>query len=196
MFNTKKLYDISPIFFQNIMTSIYGRKLMKKRYGNTYNIHLEFLRNNFYEMDHYAFQLKSLNNLLQYISIKSPYYGEQIVKEHLPLKLVSEMEDLPTLTKEILRSKINEVITAPKNTMSPSFTGGTTGKSLNVFYDYDDGQKRMAFLDFFKERHGVLFRKLVSNKKTNKIACNNSEINKVADSVFTPKIKNKIENKT
>lgn len=151
----QKVYDIAPIFLQNVMTSIYGKKLINNRYGETYKIHLEFLRHNFHKIDHYSYQLDSVNKFLDYISKNSRYYNEKVKKNLLPLNSVSEMEAFPILTKEVLRAEINDVITAPKSTMRPSFTGGTTGKSLNVFYDYNDEQKRMAFLDFFKERHGV-----------------------------------------
>lgn len=151
----KKIYDNVPVIVQNVMISIYGKRLITNRYGNTYKSHLEFLRENFYRLDHNAYQLEALNKFLQYISNNSLYYGKIIKKDSLPLMDVSSLDKFSTITKEILRSNIDDIITAPKNTLIPSFTGGTTGKSLNIFFNLEDNQKRMAFLDFFKERHEV-----------------------------------------
>ncbi|WP_399629018.1 phenylacetate--CoA ligase family protein [Sporosarcina sp. SG10008] len=152
----KKIYDIAPVFVQNIMTSVYGKILMDKRYGKKYREHMKFLRSNFTQIDHSRYQLEALNTFLQYVYNNSNYYRKVINQELLPLKSIADLDKLPILTKELIRSKIDEIVTAPKNTLSPSFTGGTTGKSLNIFYDFEDFEKRVAFLDFFKERHGVL----------------------------------------
>jgi len=140
---------------QHIFTSVYGQKLKKNRYGKKYHEHMLFLREKFDELNHNEYQLRQLNIFLEYIQKKSPYYKIVLKDLSLPLKDISELEKVPIMTKEILRSRIDDIVTSSKKKLSPSFTGGTTGKSLNVFYEFEDGEKRMAFLDFFKERHGV-----------------------------------------
>lgn len=151
----KGIYNNAPIPFQNLMTSIYGKKLIDKRYGKKYSEHLNFLRENFTKINHYDYQLNALNEFLQFVSQKSPYYKNSMISEILPISYISDIEKINVISKEQLRTGIDEILTAPKNELSSSFTGGTTGKSLNVFNYYDDVQKRMAFLDFFKERHGI-----------------------------------------
>src|SRR5690606_32154656 len=64
------------------------------------------------------------------------------------------LKRLPIVTKEMIRQNIDDVITIPKMGASVSNTGGTTGKSLTVYNRKEDGQKRMAVLDFFKMKHG------------------------------------------
>lgn len=152
----KKIYNISPVFFQNWMTSLYGKKLVIERYGKAYNNHLTFLRENFYKMDHYKYQLRTLNNFIDYAHSNSSYYKKRIEKIDMPLKSINELENLEMITKEDIRSNINQIITSSKKNMISAFTGGTTGKSLNIFFENEDFEKRIAFLDFFKERHGVV----------------------------------------
>lgn len=152
----KIIYDKMPIFVQNIMTSLYGKKLIKNRYGKEYYNHLDFLRKNFYTINHYDYQLQKLNELLAFSKSNSVFYNERISDSLLPLSNVSELRNIDFLTKEDIRSNINEIVTSSKESLSPAFTGGTTGKSLNVYNYYDDLQRRMAFLDYFKERHGVI----------------------------------------
>lgn len=151
----KKLYDLSPVLIQNFLTSLYGAKLIKARYNKTYYEHLNFLRNNFYTIDHKEIQMKNLNEFLKVIKEQSPYYQKFLKNVKLPLTKIEELEKLPQMSKEIIRNSLEEIITISKEEGIASFTGGTTGKSLNVYYTKEDIQKRMAFLDFFKERHGV-----------------------------------------
>lgn len=151
----KKAYDISPVFVQNIMISLYGRKLYRERYSNVYYEHLDFLRNNFNKIDHYSYQKEMLNNFLNHVVKNSIYYNKRINKNFLPIKKLNDLENMPIIDKEVLRENIDSIITNPRKSLIPSFTGGTTGKSLNIFFTHADMEKRMAFLDYFKERHGV-----------------------------------------
>ena len=44
MINLQNIYDKSPIFFQNIMTSVKGYTNSKDRYGKRYYEYREFLK--------------------------------------------------------------------------------------------------------------------------------------------------------
>jgi len=67
---------------------------------------------------------------------------------------ITDLKKLPIVTKEMLRKNITDVITISPRNANIGHTGGTTGKSLTVYYHPDDTQKRMAILDFFKMKHG------------------------------------------
>ena len=152
----KRIYNSMPITIQTVMTSIYGKKIAQERYSKAYKDYLNFLRSNFFSMNHYEYQKKSLNEFLKYCSENSVYYKGILPNEILPLNEIEDLEKIKILTKEDVRANINNLITKSKRDMISSFTGGTTGKSLNVFFEKEDFEKRIAFLDFFKERHGVL----------------------------------------
>ena len=42
--NLQSIYDHSPIFFQNIMTSVKGYQIKRTRYGKYYYEHLQLLK--------------------------------------------------------------------------------------------------------------------------------------------------------
>ena len=54
----------------------------------------------------------------------------------------------------MLRHNIEDVVTIDKSSAVEGHTGGTTGKSLTVYFTPEDMQKRMATLDHFKLQHG------------------------------------------
>ena len=74
----EKVYDKSPIFFQNIMTSVAGYKKNRTRYGKTYYEYREFLK----EFDEYSledkleYQKNELIDFINYTYENSPYYRE------------------------------------------------------------------------------------------------------------------------
>lgn len=150
----KSVYDKMPITVQNLMTSIYGRKLVKQRYGSVYKEYIIYLRKNFSERDHYKLQLENLNKFLTFAKENSKYYKIALAEIKFPITNLEVLKQIPELNKETLRTSINEIITDTKDNLNSAFTGGTTGKSLNVFYNREDAQIRMAYLDYFKERHG------------------------------------------
>ena len=151
------IYDKSPIFFQNFMATVYGYKLKRERFGKYYHGHLNFLK----EFENYQREvllegrcskphLKVRYSMEHSIFYRELYKGIDIEK----FKSVNDLKKLPIVTKEMLRQNINKVITIPIEEAVESNTGGTTGKSLTVYFKKEDNQKRMATLDYFKLKHG------------------------------------------
>jgi len=151
------IYFRSPIFVQNILTSIYGRKLMRERYGETYERIIEELRAKG-KVDYRAEQLERLNTFLMFCQLHNDYYRDLFLRHdiRLPLESLGELKDIPVLEKETLRT-LNESFLSRIDAPLLGRTGGTSGKSLQVAFTIEDMQERMAHLDFFKEQHG--FRK-------------------------------------
>jgi len=153
----EKIYENSPIFFQNIMTSVAGYKKNRTRYGKTYYEYREFLKKfdklSFSEKKEY--QRQELVNFVKFASQNSSFYKGlyQDIKLN-DFEQISDIKELPIVDKEMLRENIEDVNTIPKNEAVVSHTGGTTGKSLEVFFTVDDIMKRMAMLDHFKSRVG------------------------------------------
>lgn len=152
----QRIYARLPIIIQNILTTIYGYILKKRRFNKIYLSKLEELKNmNFKKTNFENLQLNKLNDLLLYAKENSLYYKKELQHIQLPLTSLTEMAKLPILTKEEIRENIDFIITQPKKKLIKTQTGGTTGKSLTVYYDKEDIQERMAYLDFFKWKHGV-----------------------------------------
>ncbi|CAM3775454.1 exopolysaccharide biosynthesis protein VpsH [Aeromicrobium ponti] len=159
----EKIYDKSPVFFQNLMVSISGYQRNMSRYGKVYYQHLKFLS----EFDKWSiekkldFQLKELVKFIKYAVDHSKFYSK--LYEGIDINSISSLEDLkklPVVDKEMLRKNIDDVFTIPHKGSVEGHTGGTTGKSLVVLFTPEDMMKRMAMLDHFKARVGFEHRKM------------------------------------
>ncbi|RCW53389.1 phenylacetate--CoA ligase family protein [Halanaerobium sp. ST460_2HS_T2] len=153
----QKIYDNSPIWFQNVMATLYGFKVMRNRYKEEYYKHLNYLDDihNLSKEELKELQFQELMSLLKNTIEKSNFYKE--LYKNIDITSFQSLEDLkklPIVTKEMLRKNIDNVITISKKNAVEGHTGGTTGKSLVVYFTPEDMQKRMATLDFFKFKNG------------------------------------------
>lgn len=152
------LYKLNPVWGQNMIISIYGYLLVKKRYGKVYkNTFNELIRKDYsnFEIEK-SYQEKEFLKFINYSTTNSKFYKE--FYKNIDLSLINSIEDivkLPILKKEDLRKNLDQVYTVKSKEAIVSFTGGTTGKSLKVLFTLEDFQKRMAYLDAFKYRLGV-----------------------------------------
>lgn len=152
-----KIYDKSPVFVQNLMTTAKGYQNEKTRYGKAYYEHLEFLR----EFDTWSLEKKleyqrwELFRFIKYAAEHSKFYNELYRDvDFSKFKTIDDLKLLPTVDKEMLRANIDDVVTVPAKGSVEGHTGGTTGKSLVILMTPEDLMKRMAMLDHFKERVG------------------------------------------
>lgn len=148
----------SPIWLQNRLISTYGKKLIKQRYGDTYYAQREvFLHKD--KSDLATLQQEQNQLLADFVrfAVKhSPFYRD--FYKDIDISAINTVEDLPKLPvvdKETLRQNIDKVYTIAPEDGIVSFTGGTTGKSLQVVFDKQDFQTRMAYLDAFKLQVGI-----------------------------------------
>lgn len=159
----EKIYDKSPILFQNIMVSIKGVQNNWHRYGKTYWEYREFYR----EFDSWSIEKKieyqntKLAEFVIHAAHESPFYKEQYNDIDLSRILSADnLSLLPIVDKEQLRKNMDKVFTIPKKDSIEGHTGGTTGKSLVVRFSYDDMMRIMALLDHFKARVGFEHREM------------------------------------
>ena len=153
----EQVYLYSPVFLQNLLTTLYGYQLQRDRYGPVYQQRFQELMDKRAEtIDVAADQLKRLNEFLLFCQHHSPFY-EALFAElnlQLPFEKLTDLKQIPPLEKETLRQHIGSVRTdLPAPIIGK--TGGTTGKSIQVHYTKTDMQIRMAHLDYFKATHGV-----------------------------------------
>ena len=152
------ILKLLPIFAQNIVISLYGYKLMKQRYGQEYYRY----RNELMQMKDCSLeQLEQqqnvmLNSFIHFAIKNSKFYRDLYKEVNLGETCsVSSLKALPIVTKEMLRENLDDVYTLPTAQGVSSFTGGTTGKSLQVVFTEEDFQHRMAHLDTFKLKLGI-----------------------------------------
>lgn len=153
----EKLYDNSPIFFQNIMVSASGYLRNRTRYGEVYYEYREFLEK-FDKLtldEKLKFQEEEFIEFINYTYENSSFYKElyRDIDIH-SIKQMSDIKKLPIVDKEMIRANINQVNTVERRGAVEGHTGGTTGKSLVVLMTPEDMMKRMAMLDHFKSRVG------------------------------------------
>lgn len=163
MSKLEKVYDLMPIFMQNLMCSVKGMLNNRSRYGREYWEYRNFLM----EFDklplekQLEYQMKELKDFLHYAEKNSKFYRELYNEIDLEsIKSINDLAKLPIVDKEMLRSHINEVMTISRKGAVEGHTGGTTGKSLIVRSTVKDAMRRMAMLDHFKARVGFEHRKM------------------------------------
>lgn len=154
----KQILEFLPVFAQDIIISFYGYILIKQRYGVEYyqyrdNLLKEEAKSS---TDLLIEQNDLLNNFVRFAYKNSTFYQSLYEKVDFDQAITLEsLVELPIITKEMLRTNLNDVYTINCNQGISSFTGGTTGKSLQVVFTKEDFQKRMAYLDAYKLRLGI-----------------------------------------
>ena len=156
------IYKASPIWLQNQLITLYGRKLARQRYSGIYYQEIERLRSR--NVSDVNIQRDIQNHLflefLKYALEYSPFYKEFYRDVDISkVKSVDDIHLLPILDKETLRQNMERMYTTEEVPFTYAMTGGTTGKSLVVKVTIEDLQKRMAYLDWFKSLYGFTMTK-------------------------------------
>jgi len=151
----QKLFKKSPVFFQNLIISVYNYRAYRRRYGGKYKYYLDQFKNN---------ELLSLEELLliqkqRYASfikyaINNSSFYRNLYKDVKAPYLLENIRNLPLTNKEMLRKHAKDIYTIPVDQGLMAKTGGTTGKSLEVLFKKDDSQERFAMLDTFRGKYG------------------------------------------
>lgn len=146
------IYNRSPILFQHVLTSMKGYQLKFRRYNKLYYESLDryiSINNPFNEQE------KEISKLLLHLKHNVPFYKNYLDNTPDSSLNIDVLKDLPTIEKEDLRRDIKNFTNIKEKKPFVSQTGGTTGKSLNVYSNKLDSARRMAYLDFFKQQHGA-----------------------------------------
>mgnify|MGYP000512298198 CR=1 FL=1 len=153
-----QLLNWLPIFAQDLVISLYGYKLKKLRYGSVYFQYRESLVSNKEKSLEVLQneQNKQLHDFINFAKNNSPFYASLYKDISLTKPItVESLSTLPLVSKEMFREHLDKIYTLKMSEGISSFTGGTTGKSLQVIFSHDDFQKRMAYLDAFKIKLGI-----------------------------------------
>ena len=100
-------------------------------------------------------------DFLQYAVAHSKFYRERFHGIDITrFTSLADLQRLPLISKEELRQRIDDIVTIERAHSYVSHTGGTTGKSLTVYYTRQNTQERFATLDYFKLTHGFINHKM------------------------------------
>jgi phenylacetate-CoA ligase len=192
-----RIYRLSPVFLQNVIISFYGKLLISERYGDFYKSKYKFFMSQsqnclVHEIDN---QNKKLIDFVKFADRNSKFYNTKFQSIDIAnFKGLADLDKLPIITKEELRANIAEVYTIKFSDGISSFTGGTTGKALEVVFTLEDFQERMAYLDAFKAKLGIdpftvkkatfSGRELINNPNSNVYWRRNSAYNQMLYSTF------------
>lgn len=92
-----------------------------------------------------SLQIQDLNKLLDFSRKYSAFYETCLADTELPLKSLSDFQQVPVLTKDIIRLKFSDLITAPhRETVWYKSTGGSTGQPLHFGYTQESYAWRNA----------------------------------------------------
>lgn len=151
----EKIYAKSPHFIQNAIISLFNILAYRKRNSKTYKIFLKHYRknNSLSKEQLEEIQSKKYTEFITYVKNNAPYYKKSFDSIESP-EYLANIKKLPIIDKETLRQNIENVYTIKKSEGGTSKTGGTTGKSLEVLYTYDDLEERFAVLDNFRSSFG------------------------------------------
>ncbi|MGN1443038.1 MAG: phenylacetate--CoA ligase family protein [Acutalibacteraceae bacterium] len=167
------IYNSSPIFIQNMLTTLKGEMNLRERYGVFYKKAVEEYKNTRFSSLEQAldYQNKKASEFVKFAFENSPFYKEFYSDIDIDsIKTVGDLSKLPILEKETVRQNIEKMHTVSEHDGIISNTSGTTGKSMRFIYTKEDMQRRMAYLDVFKEKHGFV------NLKMKKASFNSSKI--------------------
>ncbi|WP_281863040.1 hypothetical protein [Planomicrobium okeanokoites] len=154
-----QLYENTPIFIQNVLTSWNGYRKTRSRYGNLYYSFLIELEKRQYLNEHHAkkYQEEELQRLLRHAIEKSAFYKELYRNIDIgEIRTVADLKELPVLDKEMLLHNIQDIYTVSESAAAESEISYEKGNIIKLLYTKDDVQKRKAFLDFFKKQHGAV----------------------------------------
>lgn len=146
----EKIFNLLPLFFQNILIGIFNKQAYKKRYGGAYQqFLLQFKTNRNLSLNELReIQKNRFQYFLKHAIQQTTYYKNY---DHVDLEHIS---NLPIISKEEVRAHLKDFYAIDKSKAIVSKTGGTTGKSLEVLFTEKDTQERFAILDDFRNRFG------------------------------------------
>lgn len=147
----EQIYQLFPVFFQNMMITLYNLIAYKNRYGGKYRKYRKVFRDNrSLGLDKLIdLQQEKKRNFVNYVGGSSSFY-----KRSWSIQNDLASQQLPIVKKEDIRRNIKSVYTIEKSDGIVSKTGGTTGKSLEVIFTKEDMQERFAMLDNFRAQFG------------------------------------------
>jgi len=203
----KQIYNFSPMWFQNIMLSIYSERSSKKRYPDNIDQiifekqKIEMLpREKIEELNTFM-----LETILKYSSENVEYYTRVFKKNNFTFNtnVNEEVKKISFLNKEIIINNYKELISKEfqiKDLIKDS-TSGTTGTPLKIYKDINTYRESFITWEVLRRNNGVKIgdkratffgREIVSMNEKNNFWRYNAYQNQLLFSIFHIKNENVI----
>lgn len=137
---SEKIYYQTPEFIQNIIFSIHGYFLSRKRYNRFFHAHLERLKKSeWWAEDHIRrYQDENIRNIVNHAYNTVPFYKKFYDEHGVDVKKIvcaGDLQKLPVLTKDMVRANQDSMVSAAfrKSSLIKGLTSGTTGTPLNIY---------------------------------------------------------------
>lgn len=150
----QRIFDLAPVFIQNLMTSAYGLALRRKAYGRYFRYYFDQLQKTqwFSDSEVAAYQTEQVRLFLRYVHLHSRYWRDQFrIAGFDPANYQSpaDLRSLPILQKETLRQQerqieSDEYMKGLKRCHSVH-SSGTTGKAVHIEVSQECFEREYAF---------------------------------------------------
>lgn len=152
--NTQIIAKLFPSPLFDFLISLYNKYQYVVRHSGTYKrIRDERRHYDKLSLDELKeIQQKRFLELIEHARCNSDFYREVI--GDIELTSIDDLKQLPFLEKIDLVNRLLEITTIDESDAIVSYTGGTTGASMKVYYDKQSMQERFAYLDNFRAQYG------------------------------------------
>jgi len=158
----EKLYFASPVWFQNLMVSVYGITLHDKRFRHPHDQFLAELENHDLtdagQVD--RIQWDMFRDILRHAFATVPFFQELSRRKNLTpgdFRDFSDITKLPIIDKEMIRQDPLHFCSTPLVAKGAFVlhTSGTSGTALTIYADKESRRRHYAFWTRLRQWHGV-----------------------------------------
>jgi phenylacetate-coenzyme A ligase PaaK-like adenylate-forming protein len=155
------IYLRLPVFLQNILVSLEGHRIKRRRYGKGFDECFERVKT-VSVLDPEAlhdFRTRRLRDFLEHAK-RSPFWSKSFKEHSLDLDstdLFSELNKLPILTKDIVKKYQRDILCPgiPDNDIISCHTSGTTGSGLVFSSTGSAEREQWAVWWRYRDWHGI-----------------------------------------
>ncbi|MFH2138501.1 MAG: AMP-binding protein [Candidatus Omnitrophota bacterium] len=139
-----KVYDLLPVWLQNVLFSLYGYHLRDKRYNSSQQRYSYMLKANecASKESYQKQQLRLLRDMLRHCRKNVPYYQALFKKLDFnpnDIRSLADLQKLPLLEKKDVLGNSQQFVSKniPKSDLIAEQTSGTSGSPLTVYWTKD-----------------------------------------------------------
>ena len=136
-----KLYNTMPVFAQNMMCSLEGFRVKKRKYGRLQKKYLPgYIERGKWTFEELAaYRDEKLREMIEHCYIHVPYYHklfDEIGIDYHSIHGLDDLQILPIMNKQIVKENLSLLLAdnVNKRDVMKMHTSGTTGSALQFYY--------------------------------------------------------------
>lgn len=150
-----KIYNNSPVFFQNFIISLYGYYWKNRRYGGAFKKYVKIYkeRESFTQEEWRAFQTGELRHLLCHAFENVPFYQEKYSNSGFTINdfknfEIDDLPKLPYLEKDELRNFGTSTLLSQNKAKGKFYnSSGSTGTPTKIYFSKETHRKWLALYE-------------------------------------------------